>query len=70
MVDCRRDDDYQCHFVRGSAMAAEHMSKIDDPLNLEPERVVLHEVAITDVDRAPQLINDSAETVEKIDLSP
>ena len=25
-------------------------------LNLEPERVVVHEVAITDIERAPRLI--------------
>jgi quinone-modifying oxidoreductase subunit QmoB len=73
MMGCRRDDDYQCHFVRGSAMAAERMSKVGDTLNslnLEPERVVLYEVAITDLERAPKLINDMAETVEKIGLSP
>ncbi|MES9844583.1 MAG: hydrogenase iron-sulfur subunit [Candidatus Sedimenticola sp. PURPLELP] len=73
LMGCRRDDDYQCHFVRGSAMAAERMSKVGDTLeslNLEPERVALYEVAITDVERAPKLINDMAETVEKIGLSP
>ncbi|MCP3671119.1 MAG: hydrogenase iron-sulfur subunit [Gammaproteobacteria bacterium] len=73
MMGCQKGDDYQCHFVRGSAMAAERMSKVGDTLetlNLEPERVVVHEVAITDVERAPKLINDMAETVEKIGLSP
>ena len=73
LMGCRRDDDYQCHFVRGSAMAAERMSKVGDTLeslNLEPERVKLYEVAITDIERAPKLINDMAETVEKIGLSP
>ena len=73
LMGCRRDDDYQCHFVRGSAMAAERMSKVGDTLeslNLEPERVELYEVAITDIQRAPQLINDMADTVEKIGLSP
>ncbi len=73
MMGCQKGDDYQCHFVRGSAMAAERMSKVGDTLqtlNLEPERVVIHEVAITDVERAPKLINDMAETVEKIGLSP
>ena len=73
LMGCRRDDDYQCHFVRGSAMAAERMSKVGDTLeslNLEPERVELYEVAITDIERAPQLINDMAATVEKIGLSP
>jgi len=73
LMGCRRDDDYQCHFVRGSAIAAERMSKVGDTLetlNLEPERVVVHEVAITDTKRAPQLINDMAETVDKIGQSP
>jgi len=73
LMGCRRDDDYQCHFVRGSAMAAERMSKVGDTLsslNLEPERVELYEVAITDIHRAPQLINDMAATVEKVGLSP
>jgi quinone-modifying oxidoreductase subunit QmoB len=73
LMGCRRDDDYQCHFVRGSAIAAERMSKVGDTLqtlSLEPERVQVHEVAITDIERAPKLINDMAETVEKIGLSP
>ncbi len=73
MMGCQKGDDYQCHFVRGSAMAAERMSKVGDTLetlNLEPERVVVHEVAITDVERAPKLINDMAATIEKIGLSP
>ncbi len=73
LMGCRRDDDYQCHFVRGSALAAERMSKVGDTLeslNLEPERVQLYEVAITDTALAPQLINDMAETIEKIGMSP
>jgi len=73
LMGCRRDDDYQCHFVRGSAMAAERMSKVGDTLqslNLEPERVAVYEIAITDTQRAPQLINDMAATVDKIGMSP
>ena len=41
-----------------------------EQLNLEPERVSTYEVAITDVERAPKLINDMAETVEKVGMSP
>ncbi|MBL3588845.1 MAG: hydrogenase iron-sulfur subunit [gamma proteobacterium endosymbiont of Lamellibrachia anaximandri] len=73
LMGCQRGEDYQCHFVRGSAMANERMSKVGDTLqtlNLEPERVVVHEVAITDIERAPKLINDMAETIEKIGMSP
>ena len=73
LMGCQKGDDYQCHFVRGSAMAHERMSKVGDTLqslNLEPERVEVYEVAITDVERAPKLINDMAETVEKVGMSP
>jgi quinone-modifying oxidoreductase subunit QmoB len=73
LMGCRRDDDYQCHFVRGSKMAAERLSKVGDTLtqlNLEPERVTVYEVAITDINRAPQLINDMVATVEKVGMSP
>ncbi len=73
MLGCSKGDDYQCHFVRGSAMAHERMSKVGDTLetlNLEPERVAVHEVAITDITRAPDLINEMAATIEKIGMSP
>ena len=73
LMGCRKDDDYQCHFVRGAKMAGDRMSKITDTLNqlsLEQERVVTHEVAITDIKRAPQLINDMADTINTIGLSP
>ncbi|HEX9628308.1 MAG TPA: hydrogenase iron-sulfur subunit [Acidiferrobacterales bacterium] len=73
LMGCQKGDDYQCHFVRGSEMAHYRMSKIDDTLkqlNLEVERVTTHEVAITDIARAPKIINDMAETIGKIGLSP
>jgi len=73
LMGCRKDDDYQCHFVKGSAMAEERMSKVGDTLqtlNLEPERVVVYDVAITDIHAAPKHINDMADTIEKIGMSP
>jgi quinone-modifying oxidoreductase subunit QmoB len=73
MMGCKRGEDYQCHFVRGSAMAAERMAKVGDTLeslSLEPERVQVFEVAITDIQRAPALIKEMEETIEKIGLSP
>lgn len=73
LMGCQKGDNYQCHFVKGSEMAHYRMSKIDDTLQqlqLETERVVTYEVAITDVERAPRLINDMAETIERIGLSP
>ena len=73
LMGCQKGENYQCHFVKGSEMAQYRMSKVDDTLetlNLEKERVSTYEVAITDIDRAPQLINDMAATIEKIGMSP
>ncbi len=73
LMGCQKGENYQCHFVRGSEMAHTRMSKIDDTLkgmSLEVERVKTYEVAITDVQRAPALINEMAETIAKIGLSP
>jgi quinone-modifying oxidoreductase subunit QmoB len=73
LMGCQKGENYQCHFVKGSEMAHYRMSKIDDTLtqlNLEKERVATYEVAITDIERAPRLINDMAETVAKVGMSP
>ncbi|HTZ00472.1 MAG TPA: hydrogenase iron-sulfur subunit, partial [Rhodocyclaceae bacterium] len=63
MMGCKKGDDYQCHFVKGSEMAHYRMSKIGDTLKqlgLEEERVQTQEVAITDNARVAKMINDYA----------
>jgi len=73
LLGCKKGDDYQCHFVKGSEMAADRMSKVDDTLKqlgLEVERVATHEVAITDIERVPQLIDGYAAKIKEIGLSP
>ncbi|MEW6330874.1 MAG: hydrogenase iron-sulfur subunit [Pseudomonadota bacterium] len=73
LMGCQKGENYQCHFVKGSEIAHVRMSKIDDTLkqlSLEVERVKTYEIAITDIQRAPALINEMAETIQKIGLSP
>jgi len=73
LMGCQKGDNYQCHFVKGSEMAHYRMSKIDDTLkqlNLETERVQTYEIAITDIHKVPKIINDMAETIGKIGMSP
>jgi quinone-modifying oxidoreductase subunit QmoB len=73
MMGCQKGENYQCHFVKGSELAHQRMSKVDDTLkqlSLEVERVRTYEVAITDIERAPALINEMAETIQRIGLSP
>ncbi len=73
LMGCKSGENYQCHFVRGSEMAQYRMTKIDDTLEqlgLEKERVITHEVAISDIERAPRLINEMEETIARIGPSP
>ena len=73
LLGCRKGDDYQCHFVKGSELADERMRKVDDTLQqlgLEPERVRSVEVAITDSRRVAELIDAYVAEIEGIGLSP
>jgi quinone-modifying oxidoreductase subunit QmoB len=73
LMGCKHGDDYQCHFVKGSELAAYRLGKIDDTLkqlSLEPERVASYEVAITDSARVAALIDEYAAKIEKIGMSP
>ena len=73
MMGCKKGDDYQCHFVKGSEMAHYRMSKIGDTLKqlgLEPERVQTQEVAITDNARVARLIDEYVAQINEIGLSP
>jgi quinone-modifying oxidoreductase subunit QmoB len=73
MMGCKHGDDYECHFVKGSELATDRMSKIDDTLKqmaLETERVATYEVAITDMARVPRLIDEYAAVIGRIGLSP
>jgi quinone-modifying oxidoreductase subunit QmoB len=73
MMGCKKGDDYQCHFVKGSEMAYYRTSKIGDTLKqlgLEPERVATEEVAITDNARVAKLINDYVAQLNEMGPSP
>jgi quinone-modifying oxidoreductase subunit QmoB len=73
LMGCKKGDDYQCHFVRGSELAHERMSKIDDTLQqlqLESERVQTYEVEITDIQRVPTLINEYVAKIDEIGMNP
>jgi quinone-modifying oxidoreductase subunit QmoB len=73
MMGCKKGDDYQCHFVKGSEMAFYRTSKIGDTLKqlgLEPERVQTQEVAITDNARVAKLIDDYVAQLNEMGPSP
>ncbi|MBU2549436.1 MAG: hydrogenase iron-sulfur subunit [Proteobacteria bacterium] len=73
LFGCRHGDDYQCHFVRGSELANIRMSKISETLTrlaLEPERIRVEEIGITDVDRIPEIIAEFMETIDEVGPNP
>ena len=73
LMGCPSGDNYQCHFVKGSGTAQERMGKVGDTLetlSLEKERVATYEISITDIHKVPQIINDMADTIEQIGMSP
>ncbi|MEO5363231.1 MAG: FAD-dependent oxidoreductase [Magnetococcus sp. DMHC-8] len=73
LMGCRHGDDYQCHNVRGSALAETRLSKVSetlDRLQLESDRVKMVEVNIMDADQLPKVINDFAAQIASLDPNP
>ncbi len=73
LMGCKSGDDYQCHFVKGSGIAEERMSKAGETLKslmLEEERVQMAEVSIADSAKAPEILNGFAGRIEAIGLNP
>ncbi len=73
LLGCTYGDDYQCHFVKGSEIANKRMENIGDTLStlgLEPERCAANQVAITDYDKIPQIINDFVDEIVEMGPNP
>ncbi|MBF0311245.1 MAG: hydrogenase iron-sulfur subunit [Magnetococcales bacterium] len=73
LMGCKHGDDYQCHNVRGSALAEIRLSKVSETLNrlqLESTRVRMVEVNILDADRLPGVIQSFADDLSKLDPNP
>jgi len=73
LMGCKHGEEYQCHFVKGSELGRYRMSKVYDTLksmNLDQDRLMDLEVAITDIATLPQKINDYAARVKEMGMSP
>jgi quinone-modifying oxidoreductase subunit QmoB len=73
LMGCRSGDDYQCHFIQGSALAARRLVNVKETLNrlsIEPERVVPMEIEISEYDRIPALVGDFVDQVRKLGPNP
>jgi len=73
LLGCKFGENYQCHFVRGSELAKERLGKLQETLGrlmLEPERVELVQLSISDYDKLPQILNDYLEKMEEFEPNP
>ncbi len=73
LIGCKKGEDYQCHFVRGSELASYRMDNVREKLKqlvLEEERVEMHELAITDYYKIPKIFDDFLETIEGVGFNP
>lgn len=73
LLGCKYGDDYQCHFVKGSEIANKRMSNIGESLGslgLEPERCAMKQVAITDFDKVPDMIQEFVDEIVEMGPNP
>ncbi len=73
LIGCKKGDDYQCHYIKGSELAATRMENVKetlDRLSLESERVKIVELARDEYDRLPQIFEEFAETIEEVGPNP
>jgi quinone-modifying oxidoreductase subunit QmoB len=73
LIGCKRGDDYQCHYIRGSELANTRLSNVQetlDRLTLEPERVKIIELARNEFERIPEILEEFAETIEDVGPNP
>ncbi|UCF35713.1 MAG: FAD-dependent oxidoreductase, partial [Acidobacteriota bacterium] len=73
LMGCPYGDDYQCHFVRGSELAATREKNVREKLEqmaMENERVELHQIQISDVDRIPEIFAEFENLIEEIGMNP
>ena len=73
LIGCKHGDDYQCHYVRGSELAATRLENVGETLQrlaLEPERIKFVELSHVEFGRVPQILDEFAEELEEMGPNP
>jgi quinone-modifying oxidoreductase subunit QmoB len=73
LLGCRKGDDYQCHFIKGSELANTRMEKISETLGrlaLEPDRVAVEEIGIMDYQRLPEILKAFMDRIKEMEPNP
>ncbi|GAB4483888.1 MAG: FAD-dependent oxidoreductase [Thermodesulfovibrionales bacterium] len=73
LLGCKYGENYQCHFVKGSELANYRFSKVQETLNklqLEADRCQLMQVAISEYDKIPAMIDDFMKRIDEVGPNP
>jgi quinone-modifying oxidoreductase subunit QmoB len=73
LIGCKRGDDYQCHYVKGSELAHKRLENVQETLtrlSLESDRVRVVELARNELDRIPVLFDEFAERLDELGANP
>lgn len=73
LIGCKSGDDYQCHFIRGSALMGTRSENIQEKLkqlSLEEERVRVEELALSEYKKLPRIVDEFAKEVEDLGPNP
>jgi quinone-modifying oxidoreductase subunit QmoB len=73
LIGCKSGDDYQCHYVRGSQLAATRLTNVQETLTrlaLEPERIKVVELAHDEFHRIPAILDEFATAVVDLGANP
>ncbi len=73
LIGCKYGDDYQCHFVKGSELAAKRSENFGETLEkmaMENERVQLFQLEISEYHRIPKIFEEFMEVIDEFGMNP
>ena len=73
LMGCKYGDDYQCHFIKGSELAAVREKNAREKLEqmaMDVERVELHQIQIDEYRKIPEIWEAFDELIEEIGYNP
>ncbi|MBP6978484.1 MAG: hydrogenase iron-sulfur subunit [Lentimicrobiaceae bacterium] len=73
LLGCKSGENYQCHFIQGSELTQKRTENFQEALRtmmLEPERIRMEFIEITDYEKIPALIREYMKILERIGPNP
>ena len=72
-LGCQHGEDYQCHFIKGSELCCQRLTKVQETLDrlvLESDRVRFEQISMNDLEKVPEIIASFMEKLEAVGPNP